>query len=213
MMSLECIILLHGLARTAAAMQPMADSLTQQGYYVVNMDYPSREASIETLAMNTIPKALRQCQTYPKVHFITHSMGGILLRYYLSLQPIEQLGRVVMISPPNHGSEVVDKLKNLWLFKKINGVAGQQLGTDANSLPAQLGAADFDLGIITGNFSINPLLSLLIAGDDDGKVSIESAKLDGMRDFLVLPYSHTFIMQNDVTIKYSVNYLQTGKFR
>ena len=208
----ECVLLLHGLTRTATAMQALAIAL-QTDYHVINIDYPSREKSIEILAMEVIAGALAQCPANSKkIHFVTHSMGGILLRYYLKKTNIEKLGRVVMLAPPNHGSEVVDKLKNVWGFALINGLAGQQLGTDKNSIPAQLGRADFDLGIITGTASINPWLSYLIKGENDGKVSVESAKLAGMNDFLTVASNHTFIMKNKHVIQHVLYYLQHGCF-
>ena len=140
-------------------------------------------------------------------------MGGILVRYMAKHGLLPNIHRVVMLSPPNKGSEVVDKLGELWAFEFINGPAGQELGTGSASLPLQLGAANFEVGIITGNRSINLILSLLIDGDDDGKVSIERAKLDGMKDFLVIPASHTFIMQNLTAIEQTLYFLDHGVFR
>ena len=139
-------------------------------------------------------------------------MGGILVRYLADQGLLPELGRVVMLSPPNHGSEVVDVLKESWIFEFINGPAGQQLGTSEDSLPKQLKQANFEVGIITGNVSINPLLSWLIEGNDDGKVSIESAKLEGMRGFLVLPSSHTFIMMDQTAIDQTIYFLKYGVF-
>jgi hypothetical protein len=139
-------------------------------------------------------------------------MRAILLRHYLSLNKIDKLGRVVMLSLPNKESEVVGKLKHLSGFILLNGPAGLHLGTDANSVPRLLGDADFDVGIITGNKSISLFLSLLIPSEDDGKVSIERAKLKGMRDFLIVPYSHPFIMKQPQVISETLHYLQKGSF-
>jgi triacylglycerol lipase len=139
-------------------------------------------------------------------------MGGILVRYYLKENRIPELGRVVMLSPPNGGSEVVDKLGGTFLFKWMNGPAGQQLGTGENSIPKQLGPVDFDLGIITGDRSINLILSCLIPGSDDGKVSIENAKVKGMKDFRVIHASHPFIMKNKEAMSQVVSFLKTGHF-
>jgi len=214
-MKSECVILLHGLARTSLSMDKMADSLEVKGYKTVNYDYPSREKSIKFLSETIIPQALNKCSAYNpwKIHFVTHSMGGILVRYYLSNKSISNLGKVVMLSPPNQGSEVVDKLSNFPGFTLINGAAGHELGTDSESVPLNLGPADFELGIITGNKSLNLILSLLIPGTDDGKVSIERAKLQGMSDFLVVPHSHTFIMESDDVIKQTIYFLHHGYFK
>ncbi len=210
----ECVILLHGLARSASSMETMERELNSVGYKVNNVDYPSRKLRIEELALTYIPQALETCrkQGVKKVHFVTHSMGGILIRYFLSEISIYDLGRVVMLSPPNQGSEVVDKLKNLPGFFALNGPAGMQLGTDENSLPLKLGRVDFELGIITGNSSINLILSQLIPGEDDGKVSVERAKVEGMKEFLVVEHSHPLIMRFDDVIRQVVHFLNSGSF-
>ncbi|MCP4756815.1 MAG: alpha/beta hydrolase [Proteobacteria bacterium] len=210
----DCVILLHGLARTSKSMTTMKEALSREGYKVVNIDYPSRKFRIEKLANDTIPKGVMESRSIDpnNIHFVTHSLGGILIRYYLSAKRIQNLGRVVMLSPPNQGSEIVDKLGNVPGFYWLNGPAGQQLGTIADSIPIKLGEVKFELGVITGNKSINLILSLLIPGDDDGKVSIENAKVKGMSDFLVLPHSHPFIMKSDDVIHQTKHFLQYGRF-
>ncbi|WP_235425690.1 esterase/lipase family protein [Cellvibrio mixtus] len=210
----ECVILLHGLARTSKSMQPLADALTSANYIVVNQDYPSRKFPIAELAMLAIPQALSICrqQSLAPIHFITHSLGGILLRHYLSINTIPELGRVVMFAPPNKGSQVVDKLKNVPGFMWMNGPAGQELGTNLQSVPLQLGPVTFDLGIIAGTRSINWILSLYLPNPDDGKVSVENTKVEGMHDFIALPISHPFIMKDKTSIRQSLHYLQQGHF-
>ena len=207
------VILLHGLARTDRSMGKIENVLTRQGYCVTNVSYDSREGDIETLASKAIVPALIDCPAADSVHFVTHSLGGILLRQYLSNYSIENLGRVVMLGPPNQGSEVVDELRDVPGFGFINGEAGQELGTDANSVPRRLGPANFDLGVIAGTSSVNPVLSEMIPGPDDGKVSIESTRLEGMSDHIVMDVSHTFMMRDDEVIEQVISFLQSGKFR
>ncbi len=207
----ECVILLHGLARSAHSMDKMAEKLTEHGYKVLNIDYPSRAYSIEELAEQTISDALKQCQGMP-VSFVTHSMGGILVRQFLSNHKLENLNKVVMLGPPNKGTEIVDKLSHLPGFSFINGEAGMQLGTGELSVPNQLGKANFDVGIIAGTQSINLLLSSLIPDTDDGKVSVESTKVDGMNDHIEMPTTHVFMMRNDAVIAQVICYLEQGKF-
>ncbi len=212
----ECAILLHGLARTSASMSTMATALQQAGYQVVNQGYPSRELPIEKLAGLAINQALAQCrqdQLDTTIHFVTHSMGGILVRYFLAYQPVKNLGRVVMLSPPNQGSETIDKLGDMPGFGWLNGPAGQQLGATNASLPNRLGKADFPLGIITGDRSINLILSALIPGPDDGKVAINRARIEGMADFLVVHHSHPFIMKIPEVIEQTIWFLNQGHFR
>lgn len=212
----DCVVLLHGLARSSWSMNDMAENMAAEGYVAVNVDYPSQREPVEELARQAISEGLAKCRSYDSetIHFVTHSMGGILLRYYLSQEEIPELGRVVMLSPPNKGSEVVDHLRDYWFFKWHDGPAGQQLGTGSDSLPKSLGSATFPLGIITGDDAAfyDFWASDMIPGPDDGKVSVESAKLEGMTDFLVLPLSHTFIMDNEEVISQTLHFLKHERF-
>jgi triacylglycerol lipase len=210
----EYVILLHGLCRTSRSMMPMERALAKSGYQVLNVDYPSRSGSIEKLSDAAIGRAVNDCQQNGAVaiHFVTHSLGGILVRSYLQRHPVPNLGRVVMLGPPNQGSEVVDKLGSFWLFKKINGPAGSELGTDKNSMPNQLGPANFCAGVIAGNRSINWINSRLIPGRDDGKVSVKRTKLAGMTDHIVVRAAHPFLMRNRTVIRQTIYFLRTGQF-
>jgi triacylglycerol lipase len=210
----EAIILLHGLARTSRSMNKAAKLLAAYGYQILNVDYPSRSAKINILAQKYIAQAVKQCDVkgIKKIHFLTHSMGGIMLRHYLANQSIEKLGRVVMLAPPNQGSEIVDKLGNWRLFYTLNGPAGLQLGTGNNSVPNQLGPVNFELGVIAGNKTVNFLLSRLISDANDGKVSVSRAQVAGMKDFIVMPYSHPFIMWKEAVIAQALHFIQQGCF-
>ncbi|MBC8210304.1 MAG: alpha/beta fold hydrolase [Gammaproteobacteria bacterium] len=209
-----CVILLHGLARTPLSMQAMEYALQKQGYSVVNVSYPSRQLPVADLAIIAIEHGLQKCrqQNTSRIHIVTHSLGGILVRHYARDHAIAGLARVVMLGPPNQGSQVVDKLKKMPGFAFINGPAGLQLGTRPEDIPKQLGPVNFELGVIAGEKSFNPLLSTLIPGRNDGKVSIEGTKIDGMRDFICLPVSHTFMMRNPETIRQTLHFLQHGSF-
>ncbi len=208
------MVLLHGVARTERSFQKLEGHLEKNGYYVVNRSYPSREKTIQELSFEAISIAKASCLAAgaSKIHFVPHSMGGILVRYYLEYNDVPQLGRVVMLSPPNQGSEVVDELKEMPIYKWINGPASQQLGTDADSLPKALGTPNYELGIITGDRSIDPILSLIIPGEDDGKVSIENAKLAGMKDFLVVHKTHPLIMNDEKVLRQVTIFLKKGIF-
>ena len=210
----ECVILLHGIVRTSRSMHKMEKSLTERGYKVKNWSYPSRKKPIDRLAEEAIPQAIDACDdpSIQRISFVTHSMGGLLIRYYLAHNEIDRLGRVVMLSPPNNGSELVDIWSKWPGFDWINGPAGIQMGTGENSLALQLGPANFDVGIITGKNTTNPLFSILIPGEDDGKVSVERARLEGMADFLVVPEAHSFIMRDSAVIEQSAYFLEHGQF-
>lgn len=213
-MGKEAVILLHGLARTDKSMTKMAAALEAGGFNFLNVDYPSREATVGNLATKIIDAALAdpKINQAERIHFVTHSMGGILVRHYLKSKHPDRLGRVVMLGPPNQGSEVVDKLGNTKVFTAINGPAGSQLGTGPDSLPNQLGPVDFELGVIAGDRSINWINSLMIPGPDDGKVSVERTKVQGMKAHRVVHVTHPFLMNDDEVIRLTITFLRTGDF-
>jgi len=210
----ECVIVLHGLGRTAFSMGLIEDALASEGYLVRNESYPSTSDAIEILSETAITDGLGFCDQNKTgtVHFVTHSLGGILVRQYLQHHTISNLGRVVMLSPPNHGSEVSDLLKDYTIYQFILGPAAQQLGTDKDSLTKHLRPVKGEIGIITGVSSSDPWFSPVIPGDDDGKVSVESAKLDEMSDFMTVPNGHTFIMRDEIVIKQILHFLKRGSF-
>lgn len=195
-------------------MKKMENALAESGFLVRNTAYRSREKPVGELASEVIPAAVAACNEDGDrpVHFVTHSLGGILIRYFLETNEVDNLGRIVMLSPPNQGSELVDKLGRMPGFRLINGPAGLQLGTSKDDLPAQMGPATFDVGIITGSRSINLILSTMIPGADDGKVSVQRARLEGMSDFLVVPHSHPFIMKSRRVIRQVTFFLENGLF-
>ncbi len=212
--SADCVVLLHGLNRSYRAMRKMAIGLQEAGFTTVNVDYPSQTASVEELAPMAVNEGLEKCRetNAEQIHFVTHSIGGILLRYAHNESPIPELGRVVMLAPPNQGSEIVDVTRNWPTFELFSGEAGLQLGTDEDSIPSQLGPVDFELGIVAGTGTINPIFSAILPQPNDGKVSVESTKVAGMNDFLLVDNSHHYIVSSDIVIENTKAFLQAGKF-
>jgi pimeloyl-ACP methyl ester carboxylesterase len=212
----DCVVLLHGLARSCRSMQAMEKALVLAGFQTVNLDYSSREKTIEEIADQDFVRGLRLCEETgaSQVHFVTHSLGGIIVRQAMAGHRPENLGRVVMLSPPNRGSFVADRLKDWWLYHWLNGPAGQELGTREDELPRRLGPVDYPVGVITGDRHawFDAWFASLTAEKNDGKVSVEEARLDGMADFLVVPETHPFIMNSDEVIKQTVHFLRQGTF-
>lgn len=208
------VILLHGLCRTNASMGKMAAALADAGFVVANVDYPSRTAGIQQLSDDAIGAALQSAKLKPcrKIHFVTHSLGGILVRSYFVRHADARLGRVVMLGPPNQGSEVVDEIGSWYLFRKLNGPAGGELGTGGESTPNRLGPAGFELGVIAGDRSINWINSWMITGADDGKVSVERTKVAGMKEHLVVHVTHPYLMTDRTVIAATIRFLRTGTF-
>ena len=211
----ETVVLLHGVAMPALEMHPLARALTAAGYRVVNLSYPSRSLTIEQLARDYLPAQLHACgaDAAPRLHFVAHSMGGLVVRLYLQEHKPANLGRVVLLAPPNAGSLVADRLCRSALCRWLIGPNLSRLGTStADALAPKLTPPDYEVGIIAGNTSINPVFSRWQTGANDGAVSMDSARLAGARDFLVVPYSHTLMLWRDAIAAQVLAFLRTGRF-
>jgi triacylglycerol lipase len=209
----EVVVLVHGLWRSDRAMRPLARRLDAAGYETRALRYDSTGKPPAALVADLSAALAECCANAPRVHFVTHSLGSILLRAELAEHPLPSLGRVVMLAPPNHGSELADWLRGSETLRVLMGPTAIELGTDGASLPNRLPAASFEVGVIAGTESWNPIGSHLIPGEDDGTVSVASARLEGMSDFLVLPVSHTMILRSREAADQTLVFLRTGAFQ
>ena len=207
-----CVVLLHGLARSSTSMWLLELRLQDEGFFTVNESYPSTTTPLRELMDSVPPLSIAKCRERRPVHFVTHSMGGVIMRGHLAKHQIDGLGRLVLLAPPNKGSELVDTMKQIPGFDWVNGPAGVALSADIDSIPNTITDADAEYGVIAGNLSLNPLYSSLIPGDDDGKVSVESTKFAAMTDHITLYVSHTFIMNSTEVTEQTIEFLQTGRF-
>ena len=209
----EYVILLHGINRSSSSMEKFEKHFQKNNYNTLNVDYASRKYTIEVLAERLDKKIKATIPKNAKINFVTHSMGGLLARYYIEKHQPKNLNRVVLVAPPNHGSEMADYLMNNAAYQVAFGPAGQQLGTGKNSISNKLlKTVDYNVGVIAANETIDPLSSYIIPGDDDGKVSIESTKIKGMKDHIILDTDHLFIVVNKDAMKQSLYFLKNGKF-
>ena len=213
-LGVECVVLLHGLWRSALSMKRVEWTLEDQGYNVVNLSYPSTSHDIETLATMAVERGVTECQSRDpvRIHFVTHSLGGILLRQYLANHDVLGLHRVVMLAPPNQGSQMADYFQGIALLQPFKPVPLNQLGTDALSIPRQLGPVSFELGIIAGDLNLRGYLPGSPEGASYGTVSVAETIVPGMFDFLVMPVTHTFIMWDSEVLRQVVQFLKNGRF-
>jgi pimeloyl-ACP methyl ester carboxylesterase len=212
MIARHTAVLLHGIMRTYRSMRSIEKNLKRKGYEVINIDYPSRTKPVEELSEDVYNTISPYCNREDiKLAFIAHSMGGLVLRNILLNHPIHNLERFVMLSTPNAGSEVADFLKNFILYQRLYGPAGQQLTTKHDFHVPDF-AANTKVGIIAGRVCLDPISYFLLPKPHDGKVSVESTKLKGMHDHIVLPVSHSFMMFNPMVIKQIDYFLKHGQF-
>lgn len=207
----EAVVLVHGLGRSPASMMVLAQRLEWAGYGVVIVGYKSLSAAFPEQVATARSVVEECCTESPKVHFVGHSLGGLVIRRYLADTPPEQLGRVVLLAPPNQGSLFPEWLRDVPLGPELLGPVGTALGTDSTDIPATLPPPDYEMGIIAGTRSIQPIGHLAIPGPDDGIVSVEQTRVEGV-PVMVLPRSHTFIMSSRYTAQAVIRFLRTGEF-
>jgi triacylglycerol lipase len=214
----DTVVLLHGIGMRGWEMWRLESSLRREGYRVLNLTYPSRKLPLDELGRDWIPTQLRRhgVDEATRLHFVTHSMGGIVVRSWLHAAGAPaNLGRVVMLAPPNHGSAAADRMKKSAAVRWYLGPNLSRLGTGPDSIPLALGpwpAPESKLGVIAGDRVINPLFSSWLGEANDGAVTVQSAQLEGMSDFIVLHHSHTVLTWRADTLRQVSAFLRNGVF-
>lgn len=207
----EAVVLVHGLGRSRTSMMVLAQRLEWAGYGVVTVGYKSLRTAFPDQVATVRSVVERCCRESPRIHFVGHSLGGLVIRGYLAESRPERLGRVVLLAPPNQGSLFVDWLEEVPAATEVLGPVGSALGTDSTDIPAKLPPPDYEMGIIAGNRSIQPIGHLAIPGPDDGIVSVEQTRVEGV-PMIVLPRSHAFIMSSRHTAEAVIRFLRAGEF-
>ena len=207
----ETVVLVHGLGRAPSSMMVMAQRLKWAGYRVAVVSYDSRTTSLPEQGAEVGAVVAECCAEADKVHFVGHSLGGLVIRRYLADDRPRALGRVVLVTPPNQGSMFVDWLSEVPLAAEALGPVGSALGTDSTDLPATLPPPDYEVGIIAGSRAVHPIGPVVIRGPDDGIVSIEQTRI-GDVPMVVLPRSHAFIMNSRHAADAVILFLRTGAF-
>lgn len=210
----DYVVLLHGLWNKSSRLADFEDYFEGKNYQVLNLDYPSTEYSIEELEEKYLRPVLKAIPLNKgqRVHFVTHSMGGILLRQFFRENEFDPAGRVVMISPPNQGSQWADRLKESDFYRSMAGPAAFDLRTRNNNFLKNLGPANFYLGVIGGNKSYFEGSEDTLPGANDGMVTIESMKLDGMKDMVIIHEHHRGLTENQEAMEQAEYFIIHGKF-
>ena len=213
------VLLFHGLGRTGLSMLPMARALRRAGFDPHVVDYPSRKHAIGALVETIVsPKVDAALADADRVHFVTHSLGGVLVRAFAAGRadagtPLPDGSRAVMLAPPHGGSEVADELGDRLPFRATLGPALGELGTGDASVPIGLGPLrGVEAGVIAGTRTFFPF-GRLFSGPYDGLVSVESAHApDGLADRAVVPKTHAMMMMSPLVIGLTIRFLRTGQF-
>ena len=209
----DAVAVLHGIFQPAFTMIPFCRHLEKQGYSVLNVDYPSTSHPISALAEYVAESVYGHAASVDgRLHLVGYSMGGLVIRALLrDVLPVN-LGRVVMIGTPNHGSEVADFLRSFFPYRYLYGPAGQQLVTDQTAFADIFSNDLYDLGIIAGDVSINPIVNRIIGKPSDGRVSVDSTRLACAADHVTVPTPHAFLPHSRSVWRQTASFLRDGKF-
>jgi len=210
----ECVVLVHGLWRSGFAMRSIANDLEDNGYQTVSVDYPSTQEEIPELVQGYLLKSYEECSLTgaKKIHLVSHSMGGILIRQFLQSYTLPIGSRVVMLSPPNQGSELSEKFGESWWYQWVVGPAGVSLSTNQEGIISKLREIDEPVGIIAAYRDWSFWPNAWLPQPNDGTVSVESMKLAEMDDFILVNSGHALMRFSDEVQSQIRQFLAVGEF-
>ena len=210
--SQNCVVLLHGLAEMPLTMTALGIALQCAGYEVANIGYPSTTQTIPNLLSDHIEPLFGRYSD-KKLHFVTHSLGGVLLHAALSHGVPANLGRVVMIAPGLKGSDALEVYRYNWFFRMLYGPAAFQSGTGADAFAHIVEQeARYPLGIVAGCVSLDPVANFIVPWSHDGKISVERTHIRGMADHIVLMAPHDLSASDPAAIVQTLHFLSKGCF-
>ena len=211
----QMVVLLHGLGRQPRAMLQLEGALRGAGYDVRNIGYPSTQAEPAELVEVLHRKLTQCCQASEQaVHYVGHSLGGLMIRAYLGANRQLPVGRVVLIGTPNAGSELADAHRHGELTGALLERAGptaQALSTGPDGFPASLPPPHYEVGVIAGTRG-NAMSDRWLPKPNDGLVSLSSAKLAGMSDMVTLSENHWGLRNAPEVGAQVVAFLRSGAF-
>ncbi len=208
----EFVVFIHGFADRPYTMWKIEKQLQKEGYSVLNFDYSSTKWTMDTIVVRLHDEIVDKCKNAEKIHFVTHSYGGLIIRAYLSQYLAEIYGRLVMIAPLNQGSIIVEQFEDVPVFKKIYGPVLEKLGKDPDDYFMKYPIPEIPFGIIAGGLNNKYGFNPLIPGDDDGTLAVEETKLQGCQDFILKPGLHSTLLWQNEVIKQIILFLEEGRF-
>lgn len=208
----DYVVVLHGIFIGNWQMDGLASYLADQGYEVINVNYPSTQYDLQTLTLIVRDDINKHITSDKPVHFVGFSMGGLILRALLKDYRPSQMGRVVYIATPNQGSEIADLVEDCPVYKLLFGPAGQQLITDQAEFKSLFGEVNYELGIISGYNGFGFPFSGEFSGLNDGKVSVESTLIAEAKDHIKVEGTHSLLPFKEQVHAKTLEFLNTGKF-
>lgn len=209
---MEGVILVHGILRSSRCMRAFEAEFIKQGYKVLNVNYPSTKLDIKSIVEYLKPSIMVFAKNLKKIHFVGHSLGGIIIRALLNVEKPANLGKVVLVGSPIQGSELARKFKKFRIFKWIFGPAGIDLALPSKEMSAMFGKIDYEIGVIAGFNKYNFLANLLLKEKNDGMVTIKSTQDQEISNHIIIETGHLRLAKNKEVIDKTIKFIKEASF-